>query len=122
MGQVKEVAARYREIAATGARVLLVSPRPHENTAALAKRFDVPFDFLTDSGNRAVRALEIAMKDGLPMGMTMLGYDAETVFPTVIVLDAGHTVGRPDRQLSRPPGARHVLAAAPPALGRGVSA
>jgi peroxiredoxin len=56
MAQVKEVAARYREIAETGARVLLVSPQPHDNTAGLAKRFDVPFDFLTDEGNRAARA------------------------------------------------------------------
>lgn len=92
MAQVKEVAARYREIAETGARVLMVSPQPHENTAALAKRFDVPFDFLTDDGNRVARALDIEMKNGLPMGMGVLGYDADTVFPTVIVVDAGGVI------------------------------
>lgn len=92
MAQVKEVAARYREIAETGARVLLVSPQPHDNTAALAKRFKVPFDFLTDDGNRAARVLGIEAKNGLPMGMGMLGYSAETVFPTVIVLDAAGVI------------------------------
>lgn len=92
MAQVKEVAARYREIADLGARVLLVSPQPHENTAALARRFDVPFDFLTDEGNGAARLLDIEMKNGLPIGMGMLGYDADTVFPTVIVLDGAGVI------------------------------
>lgn len=88
MAQVKEVAARYREIAEAGARVVLVSPQPHDNTADLAKRFDVPFVFLTDEGNRAARTLGIENENGLPMGMTVLGYDVDTVLPTVIVLDA----------------------------------
>lgn len=88
MAQVKEVAARYREIADLGARVVLVSPQPHDNTRALAARFDVPFDFLTDEKNRAARALDIEMRNGLPMGFGLLGYDSDTVFPTVIVLDA----------------------------------
>lgn len=92
MAQVKEIAARYREIASTGARVLLISPQPHTNTQALAKRFDVPFDFLTDEGNVAARILRIEMKNGLPMGMGMLGYEADTVFPTVVVLDANGIV------------------------------
>lgn len=92
MAQVKEVAARYREIAATGARVLLVSPQPHENTAALARRFDLRFDFLTDEGNRAARMLGIEAKNGLPMGMGVLGYSADTVLPTVIVLDAAGVI------------------------------
>ncbi len=88
MAQIKEVAAMYREIAELGVRVLLVSPQPHENTVALAKRFDVDFDFVTDPGGKAGRELEIEMKNGLPMGMGMLGYAADTVFPTVVVLDA----------------------------------
>lgn len=88
MAQIKEIAARYREIRETGARIVLISPQPHDNTIALAKRFDVPFDFLTDTGNRVARALGLDMKNGLPMGMQMLGYESETVFPTVIVLDA----------------------------------
>jgi peroxiredoxin len=87
MAQVKEIAARYREISQSGARVALVSPQPHENTIELAKRFDVPFEFLTDRGNRVARRLNIEMKHGLPMGMGLLGYDDDTVFPTVVVLD-----------------------------------
>lgn len=92
MAQFKEIAAQYREISRFGARVLLVSPQPHANTAALAKRFDVEFDFLTDTGNSAARRLGIEMKSGLPLGMELLGYDSDTVFPTVIVVDSNGVI------------------------------
>ena len=87
MAQIKEVAARYRELAKLGARVLLISPQPHDNSVALAKRFEVDFEFLTDTGGKAANQLGIEMKNGLPLGMGLLGYHTDTVFPTVIVLD-----------------------------------
>jgi hypothetical protein len=49
----------------------------------------VAFNFLTDENNRAARLLGIAQPHGLPMGMQVLGYDSETVLPTVIITDAG---------------------------------
>ncbi|RLA42375.1 MAG: AhpC/TSA family protein, partial [Gammaproteobacteria bacterium] len=70
-----------------GVRVALVAPQPHQNTIGLAKKFGVEFDFLTDEGNQAARILGIANPQGLPMGMQMLGYDSETVLPTVIITD-----------------------------------
>lgn len=85
MAQVKELAAHYRDIAALGARVALISPQPHANTVALARQFDVSFDFFIDEGNAAARALGIAAPHGVPMGMQMMGYDSETVMPTVII-------------------------------------
>jgi peroxiredoxin len=87
MAQIKEIAASYRELSELGAKVALVSPQPHENTVALAKRFDVDFVFLTDPKNRAAKLLDLEMKHGLPMGMQVFGYDSDTVLPTVIVLD-----------------------------------
>ncbi len=90
--QLKELVARYRELEQLGVRVALVSPQPHANTVALAARFDVRFDFFTDPGNRAAQALAIDMKDGLPMGFEVLGYDRDTVFPTVIILDADNVI------------------------------
>jgi peroxiredoxin len=89
MAQVKEIAAQYRELRQLGARVALVSPQPHRNTVSLAKKFDVAFDFLTDEGNAAARALGIAQEHGLPMGIQALGYAGETVLPTVIVTERG---------------------------------
>lgn len=87
MAQIKELASRYKDIGALGVRVALISPQPHSNTEALAKKYDVKFDFLTDEGNVAARALGIENPHGLPMGMQMMGYDSETVLPTVIIID-----------------------------------
>jgi peroxiredoxin len=86
MAQIKEVVARYKEIEARGARVVLVSPQSHEHTRELAKRFDVPFRFFVDRDGRAARSLGIFHEGGVPLGMP--GYGADTVFPTVIVTDA----------------------------------
>ena len=92
MAQVKELAREYRQMAAAGIRVALVSPQPQGKTAALAARFDVDFDFLVDRGSRAARALGIAAPHGLPAGMQALGYDTGTVLPTVIVTDPDNRV------------------------------
>ncbi len=87
MAQVKELAKRYQDISALGVRVALISPQPHKNTISLAKKFGVNFEFLTDKGNAAARTLGIGNPHGLPMGMQMMGYDSETVLPTVIITD-----------------------------------
>lgn len=87
MAQLKELVANYKKISALGVRVALISPQPHNNTVALARKFDVKFDFLTDTGNKAARALGIENPNGLPMGMQMFGYDSDTVLPTVIITD-----------------------------------
>lgn len=89
MAQIKEIAGQYRQLQEFGARVALISPQPHKYTVALAKKFDVAFDFLTDKDNRAARTLGIDSPNGIPMGMQVLGYDSETVLPTVIITDAG---------------------------------
>jgi len=88
MAQIKEIAAQYRELARHGVTVALISPQPEKNTQALAAKFDVPLLFLTDRENKAARVLGIEVKNGLPTGMEMLGYDKDTVLPTVIVTDA----------------------------------
>ena len=85
MAQLKELVALYDEISALGVRVAMISPQPHSNTVELAKMFKVKFDFLTDKGNAAAHALGIENINGTPMGMQMLGYDDDTVLPTVII-------------------------------------
>lgn len=86
MAQIKEVAARYKELEARGAQIALVSPQSHEHTRELAERFEVPFRFFVDRAGRAARSLGIFHEGGVPLGMP--GYGADTVFPTVIVTDA----------------------------------
>ncbi len=88
MAQIKEISASYRELSKYGVKIALISPQPEKNTQSLADKFDTPFTFLTDVGNRAAQDLGIAMENGLPAGMEMLGYDKDTVYPTVIITDA----------------------------------
>ncbi|GAB4136589.1 MAG: hypothetical protein Tsb0016_00990 [Sphingomonadales bacterium] len=87
MAQINELAGTYWKLAALGVRVALISPQPHDQTIALARRFDIDFDFLTDENNQAARTLGIAVPHGLPMGLQMMGYNSETVMPTVIITD-----------------------------------
>ena len=87
MAQIKEVAKHYQQIAKNGTQIVLISPQPHSNTQNMAKKFDVPFNFMLDKNNEAAQKLNIAMANGLPAGMEMLGYDSDTVYPTVIITD-----------------------------------
>ncbi len=88
MAQIKELAGEYQQLTDLGARIALISPQPHGHTRNLAARFDVDFEFLVDSGNKAANQLGIAMKDGLPFGLSLQGYDPDTVLPTVVITDA----------------------------------
>ena len=83
--QIKELITRYKEIDSLGVRVAMIAPQPHENTVGISKTYDAKFDFLTDTGNEAARALGIVDSMGLPMGMQMMGYDSDTVMPTVVI-------------------------------------
>ncbi len=89
MAQLKELATRYEDIRQLGVRVAMISPQPHDNTVAIAKKFriDLTFEFFTDEGNAAARSLGILNLHGTPMGMQALGYDSDTVLPTVIITD-----------------------------------
>ena len=67
--------------------VVLISPQPHKNSKELARKMAVDFHFLTDDKNSMARRLGLDHKSGVPFGMEVLGYDSETVLPTVIITD-----------------------------------
>lgn len=92
MAQIKEVAGQYQALAALGATVALISPQPHENTRGLAEKFNVPFKFLVDKKNQAAKILGISAENGTPKGMEVLGYDSDTVMPTVLITDKNGTI------------------------------
>ncbi|MEM8798676.1 MAG: redoxin domain-containing protein [Pseudomonadota bacterium] len=92
MAQIKEIAGQYRELAAKGVEVVLVSPQSHDETRKLADKFDVPFRFMVDRDLRAAHALDIASIGGTPLGVSQMGYGDDTVMPTVIATDANNTV------------------------------
>jgi peroxiredoxin len=85
MAQIKEVAGQYRELESRGIKIVMVSPQSEGHTASLAKRFDVNMNFLIDENNQAADTLQIKAKNGLPMGLQALGYDSDTVMPTVVM-------------------------------------
>jgi peroxiredoxin len=92
VAQVRELAGQYQALADRGVEVALISPQSLDETRALAERFDVAFRYLTDLGASAARSLGILHEGGVPPGVTQLGYEADTVFPTVIVIDESGTV------------------------------
>ena len=85
--QIRELARQYRDLESAGAVVVLISPQPLTEHRKLAKRFDLPMQFLRDPGNKAAKILEIFAPWGSPMGMQLLGYDSHTVLPTVVICD-----------------------------------
>jgi peroxiredoxin len=63
----------------------MVSPQSERHTKDLAKRFGVDMNFLVDEDGKAANKLQIIAENGLPMGLQALGYDSDTVMPTVIM-------------------------------------
>ncbi len=88
MAQIKEIAAQYKELEERNVNTVFISPQPHKNTKSLAKKFGLSFNFLVDTNNKVAKQLGILAKNGLPMGFQTLGYDSDTVLPTVIITDA----------------------------------
>ncbi|MBA2765279.1 MAG: peroxiredoxin family protein [Thermoleophilaceae bacterium] len=86
MAQIGEIAERWREVEALGAQVALVSPQHDDQTRALAARHDVSFRYLRDEDLRAAERLGIVHPNGTPAGI--VGYDGDTVLPTVVITDA----------------------------------
>ena len=85
--QITELAQKYRELEAMGAEVVLISSQPQSHSARLAKKFDVPMQFFRDENNSAARKLGVVAPFGTPMGFQLLGYDSDTVMPTVVITD-----------------------------------
>ena len=92
MAQVKEIAAQYRELEARGVEVFLVSRQRAANTRSLARRFDAPIRFCVDEEGKLARQLGIEHVGGVPFLMEPLGYEADSVMPTVVITDPAHRI------------------------------
>jgi len=88
MAQIKEIAAQYKELKDRGVNMVFVSPQPHKFSENLAKKYDLGFTFLTDTKNKVAKQLGIFAKNGIPAGFQLMGYDSDTVLPTVIITDS----------------------------------
>jgi peroxiredoxin len=87
VGQIHELARQYRDLQATGARVVFISSQPLERHRKLAERYGLPLQFLRDPDNAAARKLGILARWGTPMGLQLLGYGSDTALPTTLITD-----------------------------------
>ncbi|PHQ56943.1 MAG: hypothetical protein COC16_02255 [Lutibacter sp.] len=92
MAQIKEIVAQYKEIEKRGIHMILISPQPHAFSEALARKNKIPFQFLTDKNNTVAKKLGLFHKAGTPAGFQILGYDTDTVMPTVIITDKNQKI------------------------------
>lgn len=86
MTQIREVAARYRELNEKGFEIYLIGAQSDKQTAELAAKFDVPMHFLNDGDGSVAKQLGIAHENGLPKGVG--GFENDTIFPTIVMTDA----------------------------------
>ncbi len=89
--QVEELTSHYKDIVDAGARLILVTPKPLETTRRVAEFFEVEFDFWLDESLRVARQLGLFHASGVP-GAFQKEYGADTVWPTVIIVNAAGTI------------------------------
>jgi len=92
VAQVKEIVGLYQQLENMGVRVALISPQSEKQTQILANKFKVNFEFYSDNHNKAAKTLGIDSPNGLPMGLQVMGFDSDTVLPTVIITDENNKV------------------------------
>jgi peroxiredoxin len=85
--QIEELAASYQRLQAAGIKVILISPQSIKKNQAMAARFDLPMTFLRDRQATAAKQLGLLHEWGTPMGLQLLGYESDSVMPTVIRTD-----------------------------------
>ena len=85
MAQIKEIAEQYRSLNDRGVKIYLVSNQSDENSAKLAKKFEVAMNFMVDKNGDVAETLKVKQSGGTPAGI--MGYDADTSMPTVVITD-----------------------------------
>ena len=89
--QVRNLTKYYKEINESGARLILLTPKPLETTRRVADFFDVDFEFWLDESLHVARQLGLLLDAGVP-GDFESEYGRDSVWPTSLVVDAGGTI------------------------------
>tara|TARA_R110000787_G_scaffold89678_6_gene189693 strand:+ start:10835 stop:11695 length:861 start_codon:yes stop_codon:yes gene_type:complete len=88
MAQIKKIANQYKELEKRGVAMNFISPQPHQYSNSLAKKYQLGFNFLVDTNNKAAKQLGIFSKNGIPFGFQVMKYESDTVMPTVVITNS----------------------------------
>ncbi len=86
--QVENLTKFYKEIAESGARLILVTPQPLETTRRVADFFKVEFEFWLDESLHVTKQLGLLLPAGVPDDYRK-EYGEDTIWPASLVVDAG---------------------------------
>ena len=85
--QVEGLTKYYKEITASGARLILLTPQPLETTRRVADFFEVEFEFWLDESLHVTKQLGLLLPAGVPDDYRK-EYGEDTVWPASLVIDA----------------------------------
>jgi peroxiredoxin len=85
--QVADLTRVYKEITDSGAKLILVTPKPLATTRRVAEMFDVDFRFWLDESLEIATQLGLVLAAGVPDD-NRKEYGEDTLWPTTLVLDA----------------------------------
>jgi len=85
--QVENLTKHYKEISASGARLILLTPQPLETTRRVANFFEVDFEFWLDESLHVTKQLGLLLPAGVPDDYRK-GYGEDTIWPASLVIDA----------------------------------
>jgi len=85
--QVADLTGYYKEITDTGARLILITPKPLETTRRVADFFAVDFEFWLDESLKVATQLGLVHAASVPNEFQG-EYGEDTMWPTSLVIDA----------------------------------
>ena len=85
--QVANLTRYYKAINESGARLILVTPKPLETTRRVAQFFEVEFEFWLDEGLAIGEQFGLIQEGGVPSGYRG-EYGEDTLWPAALVTDA----------------------------------
>jgi peroxiredoxin len=85
--QVENLTTHYKEIADSGARLILLTPQPLETTRRVADFFEVDFEFWLDESLHVTKQFGLLLPAGVPDDYRK-EYGTDTIWPASLVVDA----------------------------------
>lgn len=89
--QVADLTKVYKEITDSGARLVLITPKPLETTRRVAEIFEVDFEFWLDESLNIVKQLGLVIEAGVPDKFRK-AFGEDTLWPTSLVVDANGVI------------------------------